>query len=79
MTAKLLSKIYYSQGLEKARDRLFRAFDKDKISDEEFVNLTMMLGNLFSGKASMTCHITKKLNQKYHRLKARKNKKAINK
>ena len=57
MTAITLQEIFNSKGLEGARKELFSAHENNKISDEEFVNLSVLLGELITGQAVMVCHI----------------------
>ena len=57
---KTLQHIYHSKGPEKARKRLFRAFEKNRMADQEFVNLSMLLGRLITGEGVMVCDIKNK-------------------
>jgi len=60
MNAEILQNIFYSKGAGKAKQHLFTSFNKDKITDIQFVDLSILLGQLIIGKVAMVCDIKKK-------------------
>jgi len=63
MNAEILQKIFYSKGAGKAKQRLFTSFNKNEITDIQFVNLSILLGQLIIGRVAMVCDIKKKEEQ----------------
>ena len=61
MTAVTLETIFRRKGLQQARKELLKSFEQDKVTPDEFVNLSHFLGQLVGGYTdNMVCDITKK-------------------